>query len=335
MTIHSVPGDFHIPFDDLKVVARGLVRPECVLALDDGSLVTAHGQGGYSIISSVGEVSHHLAHCDTARKYVPNGIALAPNGKMLFADLGNQYGGIFSLDRHGHLETVLDSVDGTSLPPSNFVMVDEHDVLWFTVSTRNVPRSKSWNHHVRDGFIGVIDGDGARIVADGLGYTNEIAFSPDRRWVYVNETYAQRISRYPLTGSAAKPRLGKRETLVQLSEADLPDGLAFDVAGGLWVTCIASNKVLLVRPDRTVQVIVEDSDPAHVGRIAAGIRESSLEHADMQTPGNSRLGNVSSIAFGGRDMRTAYLGCLLDDCVRSFRSPIPGVALPHRSRRIR
>ncbi|MGT2476552.1 SMP-30/gluconolactonase/LRE family protein [Paraburkholderia terrae] len=335
MTPYSVPGDFHVPFDNLHVTARGLLRPECVLALDDGSLVAAHGRGGYSFVGSTGDVTHHLAHGDTGRRYVPNGIALAPDGRVLFADLGEQYGGIFSLDRNGRLETVLDAIDGIALPPSNFVMVDEHDVLWFTVSTRNIPRSKSWNHEVRDGFIGVIDGNGARIVADHLGYANEIAFTADRRWVYVNETYAQRISRFPLMGAADKPQLGSRETVAQLHDADLPDGLAFDIEGGLWVTCIASNKVLLVRPDGDVQTVVDDSDPVHVTRIATGIRESSLEHADMQTPGKSRLGNVSSIAFGGPDMRTAYLGCLLDDCIRSFRSPIPGLPLPHRSRRIR
>jgi sugar lactone lactonase YvrE len=44
----------------------------------------------------------------------------------------------------------------------------------------------------------LLDECGPRIVADGLGYTNELAFSPDGRWLYVNETYGQRISRCEL-----------------------------------------------------------------------------------------------------------------------------------------
>jgi len=322
--------EFHVPFDDVKVVARGLVRPECVLVLDDGTIIAAHGGGGYSIVAVDGAITHRLIEPQMGtRKYVPNGVALAPNGHVLFADLGKDFGGLFSIDSRGKFDTIL-----SDLPPSNFLFVDEHGVVWFTVSTRKIPRSEAWNHTVTDGFIGVIDEFGPRILADGLGYTNEVAISPDRRWLYVNETYAQRLSRFPLRGTPQAPDLGPRETVAQFDGADLPDGLALDAYGGVWLTCIASNRVLLVRPEGGVQVILADTDLEHAKRVEQGVRTGTLQHAEMQTPGRSRLGNVSSIAFGGRDMRTAYLGCLLDDCIRSFVSPIPGLALPHRTRRI-
>lgn len=326
--------DFHVAFDELKTVAHGLNRPECVLALGDGSLIAAHGAGGYSLVSPKGEVAHRLIESASERTYVPNGIALAPDGRVLFADLGAKAGGLFAIDKQGKLSTLLDSMDGVPLPPSNFVFVDEHNVLWFTVSTRRIPRSEAWNHDVTDGFIGVMDARGPRILADGLGYTNEIAVSPDGRWLYVNETYSQRVSRFALEGTSSTPELGPRETVAQLEGADLPDGLAFDAYGGLWLTCIASNRVLLVRPDGDVQNILADTDETHASLVARRVRDNTLQQADMQTPGTSRLGNVSSIAFGGADMRIAYLGCLLDDRIRSFESPLPGFALPHRKRRL-
>ncbi|SAK72608.1 SMP-30/Gluconolaconase/LRE-like region [Caballeronia glebae] len=336
MEHYPLSRDFQVTFDDLRVVARGLTRPECVLALDNDTLIAAHGAGGYSVVTSDGAVSHRLIDSETnfARTYVPNGIALAQDGRVLFADLGKTHGGLFSVDRRGQMDTVLDAVDGVPLPPSNFLTEDEYRVLWFTVSTRKIPRSQAWNHEVTDGFIGVIDAAGARIVADGLGYTNEVAISPDRRWLYVNETYAQRVSRFPLLGTPTAPVLGTRETVATLNGADLPDGLAFDVHGGLWLTCIASNRVLLVRPDGDVQIILADTDYDHARLVARRAREATLQHADMQTAGKSRLGNVSSIAFGGRSMCTAYLGCLLDDCIRSFESPVAGLPLPHRTRRV-
>ena len=334
MTPYPVPKDFHVPVSDLRVVASGLNRPECVLALDDGTLLTSHGAGGYSVIDSSGQVSHTLPAIPATRQHVPNGIALAPSGKVIFADLGAQMGGLFSLSSSGNIEPVLTEVQGQALPPTNFLMVDELGVLWFTVSTTRVPRSLAWNHEVSDGFIGVMDADGARIVADGLGYTNELAFSPNRRWLYVNETYAQRVSRFAVGGTTARPQLGVRETVVQLGGADLPDGLAFDIYGGLWVACIASNRVLLVRPDGEVQTVISDTDPAHAERIAHGVAHACLQHVDMQTYGNSRLGNVSSIAFGGARMSTAFLGCLLDDKIRAFQSPVPGLPLPHARRRV-
>jgi hypothetical protein len=36
------------------------------------------------------------------------------------------------------------------------------------------------------------------------------------------------------------------------------------------------------------------------------------------------LRNISSLAFGGPDLRTAYLGCLLGDTLAHFRSPVAG-----------
>ena len=43
----------------------------------------------------------------------------------------------------------------------------------------------------------------------------------------------------------------------------------------------------------------------------------------------ARLQNISSLAFGGGDFRTAYLGCLLGDSIATFPSPVPGAPLPH------
>jgi len=41
------------------------------------------------------------------------------------------------------------------------------------------------------------------------------------------------------------------------------------------------------------------------------------------------LRNISSLAFGGPDLRTAYLGCLLGDRVASFPSPVAGAPPVH------
>jgi hypothetical protein len=41
------------------------------------------------------------------------------------------------------------------------------------------------------------------------------------------------------------------------------------------------------------------------------------------------LQNISSLAFGGADRRTAYLGCLLGDRLACFRAPVAGHPPPH------
>jgi sugar lactone lactonase YvrE len=327
---YSLPRDFKVRFDDLTVVARGMQRPECVLAFENGDLVASDARGGVSVVSASGNIGVVAARSQKIEQFVPNGVAVAPDGRVLFANLGAERGGIYALDADGQAQLLVSAIDGSPLPPSNYVMVDPNGVLWFTVSTRQRPRSLAWNHKVTDGFIGVLDAQGARIVADGLGYTNEIAFSADGRWVYVNETYAQRVSRFSLLPG---PSLGPRETVVQLGGADLPDGIVLDEEGGLWLTCIASNRVLVVRPDGDVQVVLEDTDPEHAAQVEAGVLQADLQPAQMHTAGRSRLGNVSSLAFGGPDLKTAYLGCLLDENIRSFRVPVAGLKPAHWQRR--
>ena len=327
---YPLPRDFAISFEDLRVVADGMEKPECALALSNGRIVTGHGAGGYSVIEPDGKVRHVMIQGEK-RKYVPNGIALAETGKVLFADLGAQDGGIFSIDGNGKLEAVITELEGKPLPPSNFVVNDKEGRLWFTVSTRQRPRSVAWNHEISDGFIAVIDSAGARIVADGLGYTNEVVFSPDGKWVYVNETYSQRTSRFRLLDNAA---LGEKEVVASYGGADLPDGISFDAHGGAWVTCIASNRLIVLRPDGTQQAVLEDTDPDHAASVIQKIKTKTLMPPDMSTAGRTRLGNISSLAFGGPDRKTAYLGCLLDTRIRAFDCPVAGLAPIHWNRNV-
>ena len=44
---------------------------------------------------------------------------------------------------------------------------------------------------------------------------------------------------------------------------------------------------------------------------------------------SKRLKNISNLAFGGPDLRTAYLGCLLGDSIASFETPVAGARPVH------
>ena len=317
----QLPADFCVTPDQLLVAASGLHRPECVLATADGSLYSADWRGGVAISRPGGDGEVTVGQIAPDRPARPNGIALRADGGFLFADLGESLGGIYTLSRGGAIAPLITHADGAALPPSNFVCEDAAGRIWFTVSTRLVPRWKAWRADVADGFIGVHDARGTRIVADGLGYTNEIAFSPDGQFVYVNETYGQRVSRFRLHADAS---LGPKELVADLGAGNFPDGLTFDAEGNLWVTCIVSNRVIVIRPDGSCQIVLDGGDPVYTVNFEAKYQTGSLLPPDTATAGNSPLGNISSLAFGGPDLRTAYLGCLLDDKIRSFRVPVAG-----------
>ncbi len=70
--------------------------------------------------------------------------------------------------------------------------------------------------------------------------------------------------------------------------------------------------------------MLEDDDPAHVARVEAAYQAGELGRAHMDAIPSRHLKSCSSIAFGGADLCTVYLGALLDERIAWFRSPIPG-----------
>jgi sugar lactone lactonase YvrE len=312
--------------DDVAFHGSGLVRPESVLVAKDGSVFSADFRGGVAALAPDG--THRLVAgtiADLPQGLKPNGIAFEPDGTFLLAHLGAEEGGVFRLTRDGQASPVLREVEGIALPPTNYALRDTEGRLWVTVSTRLSPRHLDWTPQACTGFIVLADAKGARIAADGLGYTNECLPSPDGRFLYVNETYTRRLSRFPLLGD----RLGPKQVVAEFEEGEFPDGLAFDEEGRIWVTAIVANRLLRVDPATgSVTRMLDGGDPGHVARIAAGCRAGTLTTADM-AEARSPLANVSSLAFVGPGRREAWLGCLLADRIMRVPMPVAGAPPPH------
>ena len=253
----------------------------------------------------------------------PNGIALRRDGSFLVTDLGADIGGVFTLDRSGKVEAFVTELDGAPLPPTNYAIEDAAGRVWITVSTRHVPRAAAYRADVADGFVALCDRNGGntRIVADNLGYTNECSPDPTGEWLYVNETFSRRLARFRI---CANGDLGPRETVATFGAGTFPDGLAFDAEGHVWITSIISNRVIRVAPDGSQTLIIEDADAEHVAWVEAAFVAGELGRPHLDSVRSTRLRNISSLAFGGPDLRTAYLGCLLGDSLAAFRSPVAG-----------
>ena len=317
-------GSTHIDLSEIRFVGAQLVRPECVLATAKGALFTADWRGGVVRIASNGG-QQLFAAPGGGDAIKPNGIALEPDGSFVIADLGEQ-GGLFRLSRAGVLTEVLRAVDGEDLPPSNYVLRDRWGRLWLTVSTRRRPRDLGYRADVDDGFIVLIDNRGARMVADGLGYTNEVQLSEDGALLYVNETFGRRMTRFRITSSGD---LVEKTTITEFGPGTFPDGLAFDSEGCIWVTSIVSNRVIRVDPSGAQEIILEDSDPDHLDWVENAFQAGQLGRPHLDNVKSNTLMNISSLAFGGPDLKDIYLGCLLGDKVAKLRSPIAGRAPEH------
>lgn len=314
-----------LTLDQLDFIGTNLNRPECVLTTATGSLYTADWDGGVAHIDPQGRMVKYLAN-EPGFALKPNGIALCPDGSFYIAHIGDE-GGIFRLQRDGRLQEVVRHIDGEAIPPANFVLLDAQQRLWITVSTRITPRANDYRPDAASGFIAVLDSQGVRIVADGLGYTNEVAFSPDGNWLYVNETFGRRLSRFSL---AADGQLGRRETVTEFGPGTFPDGLCFDQQGGLWIVSIVSNRLLyLAKGAHKAEVLLEDADAAHLDWVEEAFQQRTMGRPHLDQVKSSKLKNISSIAFGGPDLRTAYLGNLLDQRLARFLAPVAGVPPVH------
>ena len=304
----------------------GLHRPECVLATRAGDLYCADWRGGVTRIHPDGTQTTYLGHEIDGEVLKPNGIALRADGSFLIAHLGAQTGGVFALERDGRVQPLLRTVDGLDLPPTNFVLPDAQGRLWITVSTRQTPRALGYRHDVADGFVVLVDARGARIVADGLGYTNECLVDRDGAFLYVNETFGRRLSRFAIRPGGS---LGARETVARFGAGTFPDGLAQDVDGDFWITSIVSNRLIRVGRDGAQSVLLEDADPARLDAVEDAFQQHRMGREHLDTVHGHTLRNISSLAFGGPDLRTGYLGCLLGDTLATVRMPVAGLPPLH------
>lgn len=316
-----------LELEKLQFIGRGLNRPECVLAHASGKLFVPDwtDQGGVSVVSPDGNVRQILAKGLSA-PLRPNGIALLPDGHFLLADLGAETGGIFQLTPGGDVLPVLTGLSGRPLPPSNFVFRDVEERIWVTVSTRQVPRALGYRPTVQDGFVILLDKNGPRIVADNLGYTNECIVHPDGKRLYVNETFARRLISFDI---GADGSLSNKVIVCEFGPGTFPDGLTFDEEGSVWITSIVSNRIIRVAPNGEQTLMLQDCPEDHLAAVEKAFWEGTMGRPHLDKAAGARLRNISSLAFGGPDLKTIYLGCLLGNSIAFTHGNVAGHPLPH------
>ena len=98
------------------------------------------------------------------------------------------------------------------------------------------------------------DGRAELWYARDVTFANGLAVAADGRSLFVAETFASKVFRIKIRedGSA-----GEREELATLS-GSLPDGLALDRDGNLYVGCYEPSRVLRISPDGHVDTLYHD-----------------------------------------------------------------------------
>jgi gluconolactonase len=93
------------------------------------------------------------------------------------------------------------------------------------------------------------------LIGGNWHFANGIAMSPKDDYLYMIETAAADIVRFPVNRDGT---VGDPEIFVQLQGNEL-DGLAFAANGNLYVSCYYPNRIFVVYQDRNIELLIEDT----------------------------------------------------------------------------
>lgn len=224
-----------------EMLAGDLDHPEGVACGPDGC-VYAGGEAGQIYRISIAErtTTQVASTAGTAR-----GIALTGNGDLLVCDPARHQ--VLRINPHG---TVAGRSAGASERPlwaPNYPVFDAAGNLY--VSDSGHPRRN-------DGLVFRIRPDGltAVFVTDAREYPNGLALSADGCYLYVVLSSLPGVVRYRLNVDGTA---GAREVLVEMPHT-VPDGLAFDAVGNLYVSCYQPDAIFRLSPDGRLQLLTYD-----------------------------------------------------------------------------
>lgn len=330
--------DFRVDPQQIRYVGRDLQRPECILAERDGTLWSADARGGVMRIAPDGTQRliaqapdpHFDLSADAADSLLsgtlPNGLAFAADGDILISNFGTDR--LERMTRSGETRVILDSIDGRPLGKVNFVLRDSKNRIWVTISTMVNPWSDAIRNDLADGAILLIDDKGARVVADGFHFTNEIRLDAKEEWLYVAETTGKRVSRLRVRPDGS---LADREVYGPSSlGAGVIDGICFDSFGNLWATMIFADRLVAITPDGDLLELLDDGDPKGTAAFEAAFASGEAVSFEVLMGASGTICPwLASVTFGGPDLSTVHLGGLRSTNIPSFQSPVPGLPMVH------
>ena len=329
---------FTVTRADISYVGQDLQRPECILAEPDGSLWSADARGGVVHIRPDGSqelVAQSLdttfgATADEADRFtkgtLPNGLAFDADGSILISNFGTDR--LERMSRTGETTVMLDTIDGSPIGKVNFVLRDSRGRIWLTISTRIVNWMAAVSPKIADGYVAVLDDKGARIVADGFRFTNEIRFDAREEWLYVVETTGRCITRLRID---EKGEAVAREIFGPADTGGFIDGIAFDEYGNLWGTHVMSDRIFAITPQGDFRVILDDDNPGPSRALYEAFERDEATPELMLACGGEIAPWFASVTFGGSDLKTVYVGSLRGTRIPFFRSPVAGLPMVHWS----
>jgi gluconolactonase len=225
----------------VQAFASGLDHPEGIAIAPDGTIWAGGEDGQVYTVTSEGEVA------EIARTGgFSAGLAFDRAGSCFVC---NVPGRILRVEPDGRWDTFAEAVEGVPMRTPNFPVFGPDSSLY-------VSESGSWD--VADGVIyrfPPLSNEGEVFHPGPFHYTNGLAIDADGTHLYVVETARHSVVRLRIAdGAHAIPEpVCPPESLEWM-----PDGLALDAAGALYVTTFGSSRIYRIEPGGDPEILAED-----------------------------------------------------------------------------
>jgi gluconolactonase len=254
-----------VPIEKFEVFATGVDHSECI-AFDRSGMLWAGGEAGqiYRIDpdGQVETVATLGGFC--------GGLAFSPAHDLFVC---NPSLGIVRVSPNGVSSVFATHAGSHKLVCPNFGLFDAAGNYYVTDSGQWQKRNGALIRFTADG--------GSEILAAPLGYANGLALSADGKRLFMVESDTNSVFRFSLDADGT---IGPAELFAN-NCGRLPDGLALDAMGNLYVCCYASDEIWRISPLRIKTLFAWDQWAI-------------------------RLGSPTNMAFGGKNFDELYVANL-------------------------